>query len=264
MKPVPPRLRLPTAALLAAAALFSLAACEAGGAAPPTSTQAKELRIAVPAYVNPPDTAYWQSLIKAVPKVRDVIINPDSGPGTAVSQPYVQLVKTLRDAGIEVLGYVSTQYGARDPALVNGEIARWREWYGVDDIFFDEAPADAAGVSAYSAYAATVHDGGGLVVLNPGLMPDRAYFEFADAIVTFESPVSGYFTTKEPPEWLRSQTRTEVWHIVSGAPQNRLAEVVDRAREHGVDHIYVTDDAEPNPYDTLPSYWAGKLDVIGG
>ena len=63
MKPVPPRLRLPTAALLAAATLFSLAACEAGGAAPPTPTQAKELRIAVPAYVNPPDTAYWQSLI---------------------------------------------------------------------------------------------------------------------------------------------------------------------------------------------------------
>lgn len=264
MKPVPPRLRLPTAALLAAAALFSLAGCEVGGAAPPTPTQAKELRIAVPAYVNPEDTAYWQSLIDAVPKVRDVIVNPGSGPGTAVSQPYVQLVKTLRDAGIEVLGYVHTEYGARDPALVNGEVARWREWYGVDDIFFDEASADAEGVAAYSAYAATVHDGGGTVVLNPGLIPDRAYFEFADAIVTFEDPFGSYLNSKEPPEWLRSQTRTEVWHILSGAPQNRLGEVVDRAREHGVDHIYITDDAEPNPYDTLPSYWAGKLDVIGG
>ena len=263
MKPFLPRLRLPAAAVLAAGVLFSLAACDVGGAAAPTTTEGKELRIAVPAYVNPPDTAYWQSLIKAVPKVRDVIINPNSGPGAAVSQPYVQLVKTLRDAGIEVLGYVSTQYGARDPALVNGEIARWREWYGVDSIFLDEVPAGAEGVPAYAAYAATVHDGGGTVVLNPGLLPDRAYFEFADAIVTFESPVSEYFKTKEPPEWLRSQTRTEVWHIVIGAPQNRLGEVVDRARQHGVDHIYVTNDALPDPYDTLPSYWAGKLDAVG-
>lgn len=266
MRPALPRPRLPAAALLAAAVLSSVAGCGVGQPAPSPSppTEDSGLSIAVPAYVNPPDSVYWQSVIEAVPKVRDVIVNPNSGPGAAVSQPYVQLIRTLRDAGIRVLGYIPTEYGARDPALVSGEIDRWREWYGVDDIFFDEATAVAEGIPTYAAYAATVHEAGGHVVLNPGLIPDRGYFEFADAVVTFEDPVDAYFNIKEPPEWLRSETRTEVWHIVSTAPQDRLGEVVDRARQYGADHIYVTDDVEPNPYDSLPSYWGAKLDAVGG
>ncbi len=257
------RLRFQATALVAAAVLFSLTGCEVGDSGPPPAAEAG-MRIAVPAYVNPPDTAYWQALIDAVPKVRDVIVNPDSGPGAAASEEYVQLVKTLREAGIRVLGYIPTEYGARDKALVNGEINRWREWYGVNDIFFDEVTAVAKGAPTYAAYAATVHDAGGAAVLNPGLMPDRAYFEFADAIVTFESPVSSYFSMKEPPAWLRSETRTEVWHIVSTAPLDKLGDVVDRARQYGADHLYVTDDKEPNPYDSLPSYWGAQLDAVGG
>lgn len=264
MRPALQRLGRATAVTLAVAMLLALAACDLGGAAPPPASGDGELRIAVPAYVNPPDTAYWKTLIDSAPTVRDVIVNPNSGPGTALSQPYVQLIKTLRDAGLEVLGYISTEYGARDPALVTAEIERWSEWYGVDDIFFDEVPAVAAGMSTYAGYAATVHGRGGTVVLNPGLIPDRGYFEFADAIVTFESPFDAYLKAKEPPEWLRKHTNAEVWHIISGVPQDRLTGVVDLARGHNVDHIYVTDDAEPNPYDRLPSYWGAKLDAVRG
>lgn len=256
--------KLATAAFVAVVMLLSLAACDPNGAPPSPETGDGDLLIAVPAYVNPPDTAYWKALIDAAPTVRDVIVNPNSGPGAALSQPYVQLIKTLRDAGLEIFGYIPTKYGARDPALVTAEIDRWREWYGVDDIFFDEVPAVAAGIPAYAGYAATVHGRGGTVVLNPGLIPDRGYFEFADAIVTFESPFDAYLKAKEPPEWLRTQTNAEVWHIISGVPQDRLTDVVDQARRHNVDHIYVTDDAEPNPYDRLPSYWGAKLDAVRG
>lgn len=180
-----------------------------------------------------------------------------------MSESYVQVIGALRDAGIRVLGFVHTEYGARDPATVRGEIDRWKEWYGVDNIFLDEAPVVSRWIPTYASYAAVVHDAGGVVVLNPGLIPDRGFFEFADAIVTFEGPVGAYSKMKEPPKWVRSETRTELWHIVHSAPEDRLGEVVNRARQHGADKIYVTDDVEPNPYDRLPSYWSGKLAAVG-
>lgn len=252
----------PVAVLLASALLCLVAGCGVDNPVPPPPVppvEVGELGIAVPAYVNPSDSAYWQSVLEAAPQVRDVIVNPNSGPGAVVSEPYVQLIRTLSDAGVRVLGYVSTGWGDRDPAAVHSEIDRWREWYGVNNIFLDEAASVSEEVGTYADYALTVHEGGGIVVLNPGLTPDRGYFEFADAVVTFEDSVEAYFTRRTPPDWLRTQTSSEVWHIVIGAPQDRLGDVVDRAREYGADKVYVTDDAKPNPYDRLPQYWLGQL-----
>ncbi|WP_307073642.1 spherulation-specific family 4 protein [Arthrobacter pascens] len=224
---------------------------------------AGELRIVVPGYVDPSNSVYWESVIQSGPQVRDVIVNPASGPGAAVSEPYFRLIGALRDAGVRVLGYVSSGHGDRDPAMVTEEIGRWRAWCGVENVFLDEAAAVADQVPTYAGYAATVHEAGGIVVLNPGVIPERSYFEFADAIITFEDPVDSYLKPREHPGWLSTQTHAEVWHIVIGAPQNRLDDVVDRARQLGADEIYITDDVEPNPYDSLPPYWSAKLDAVG-
>lgn len=251
-------------ALLASALLCLVAGCGAEGPVPPPpvpTVEVDDLSIAVPGYVDPSDSGYWQSVIEAAPQVRDVIVNADSGPGAVVHEPYVQLIGSLRDAGVRVLGYVSTGWGERDPKSVYSEIDRWREWYGVDNIFLDEAASVPEEVGTYADYAATVHKAGGIVVLNPGLIPDRGYFEYADAIVTFEDSANNYFATRTPQGWLQAETNTEVWHIVIGAPRDQLSGVVDRARQHGADKIYVTDDVAPNPYDRLPRYWSGQLDA---
>lgn len=253
------------AAVFLSALLFLLAGCNQADPAPPSplpAPPADQLRIAVPAYVDPKDSNYWQALIDGAPKVRDVIVNPNSGPGATKSERHVELVGKLQNAGIRVLGYVMTGWGERDPEAVTLEIDRWREWYGVENIFLDEAASKPAEIGTYAGYAAKVHGTGGLAVLNPGIIPDRGYFEFADAVVTFEDPFTAYFTAKEPPEWLGTYTGTEVWHIVSGAPQDRLGDVLNRAREQGAEYIYVTDDEEPNPYDSLPAYWPAKLNSV--
>jgi hypothetical protein len=254
------------AVALATALLGLLAGCGLNEPPPPTPVpqdEARELGIAVPAYVDPTDATYWQSIIEAPPQLRDVIVNPNNGPGAEASEQHVQLIRTLRDAGVRVLGYVMTGWGVRDQAEVTQDIDRWREWYGVDSIFLDEAASVSEEVGTYAEYAATIHQSGGVAVLNPGIVPDRGYFEFADAIVTFEDPLDAYAKIKQPPEWLRTETRTEVWHIVSGAPQDQLAEVVSRARQQGAEEIFVTDDVEPNPYDSLPSYWSAKRNAVG-
>ncbi|WP_267275988.1 spherulation-specific family 4 protein [Arthrobacter sp. CDRTa11] len=257
------RLRRTAAAALASALLCLAAGCGINDPFPdPPPVEAGELYIAVPGYVAPPNSAYWQAVIDAAPRVREVIVNPRNGPGSEKSEAYVRLIGSLRDVDIRVLGYVETGYGDRDPDVVTEDIEHWRDWYDVDNVFLDEVTTRAADMDTYADYAATVHDAGGIVVLNPGLPPDPGYFEFADAIVTFEDPVDAYFNGRDPPDWLSTETRGELWHIVIGAPQDRLADIVDRARQLGVDQIYVTDDAEPNPYDTLPGFWSAKLDAI--
>lgn len=264
------RRRGPWSALLTTAAVVSLAtACGGSDRAPetppapePAPVAVDELHIAVPGYVDPGNSAYWDSVISAVPTVREVIVNPDSGPGTAPAEPYVRLVRSLHQAGARVIGYVATGYGERDPAAVSEDIEKWREWYGITDIFLDEAAATADAIPTYATYAAEIHRSGGIAVLNPGTPPDPGYFEFADAVVTFEDPAAEYLDGGEPPEWLRTDERAEVWHIVIGTPQDQLGDAVDRAREWGADQVYVTDDVDPNPYDSVPTYWSAKLEAV--
>lgn len=250
--------------LCVAAVLVQVGACSTTGpTADPTPPPAaeEELHVAVPGYVDPGDAAYWDAVVAAVPTVRDVVINPDSGPGAAPVGPYVDLVQALRQAGARVVGYVATGYGQRDPATVTADIARWREWYGVTDVFLDEVPAVPEAIPTYAGYTAAVRDGDGMAVLNPGVVPDPGYFGIADAVVTFEDPASSYLGA-EPPGWVRDDERAEVWHIVIDTPADQLDAVVGRARQQGVDEVYVTDDVDPNPYDSVPTYWSAKLEAV--
>ncbi|MDQ0868419.1 hypothetical protein QFZ70_000892 [Arthrobacter sp. V1I9] len=267
MTPAAAGRKRPAAAALVSALLWLLAGCGLGDPAPPAPLPPAKpgaLHIAVPAYVDPTDAPYWESVIDAAPQLRDVIVNPSNGPGAAVSDEHVRLIGALRDAGVRVLGYVMTGWGGRNPDEVTRDIDRWRDWYGVDDIFLDEAASAPGEIGTYAGYTAGIHRTGGIAVLNPGIIPDRGYFEFADAIVTFEDPFAGYFSSEQPPEWLQTQSRTEVWHIISGAPEGRLGDVLDRARQQGAGKIFVTDDEEPNPYDSLPTYWSAKQDSVDG
>ena len=67
-----------------------------------------------------------------------MIMNPNSGPGASQNPDYVAAVTRAKAAGIKVLGYVHTSYGALSPATVKAEIDAYKAWYQVNDIFLDE------------------------------------------------------------------------------------------------------------------------------
>src|SRR5689334_13395637 len=94
----------------------------------------------VPAYF-PPATGYWNDLAQAARRVPLVAIaNVFNGPGSD-SQPradYLQAIRSVRDAGGQVLGYVYTQYGERATEVVRSDILKWRQLYPVDGFFIDE------------------------------------------------------------------------------------------------------------------------------
>lgn len=148
----------------------------------------------MPVYVHPaaaPDL--WRRVVEAAPLLRAVIVNPASGPGTEVDPGYPPVVEQLRSAGVRLVGYVDTDYGRRPLRLIEADLAAYRDFYGIRDVFFDQV---TIGLDALGHYADVVvrarAAGARLVVLNPGAPPHPAYIGLADVVVSFEGSWQDY------------------------------------------------------------------------
>lgn len=250
--------KLSAVAALATLAFASQAAC----AGEPQS-------IAVPSYFYP--GSLWTKMENANPTVRLAVMNPNSGPGDAQNQDYVNQVNKSQSAGLTVLGYVHTSYGARDIAAVKAEVDRYYEWYGVDGIFLDEASTNCDLATTYYAelYDHIKSKGGqAMIVHNPGTHPEKeCYMPVADVLVTFEGTHSTYVNNYSAPAWESAYPANRFWHLVYDSPGSKAMERDIRlSKERGAGYVYVTPDVLPNPWDTLPGsfYWNNELAAVQG
>jgi hypothetical protein len=212
----------------------------------------------IPAYLPPRELA---ALVQSPSRPRMVVVNPDSGPGAHEGHAYGRAVRTLQAAGVRVLGYVPTSYGARPVADVLADVHRYRSWYGVDGIFFDEASSDAALLPYYREASRTARSSGGrLVVLNPGVPPAPGYFDVADVVVTFEGVHDDYARAMAAmPDWLRRERPDRVAHLVYGATRD---EALDAVTDSAAGYLYVTSGAMPNPWRSLPAYLGDEEEAL--
>lgn len=213
----------------------------------------------IPAYIPPDELT---QLARAAHRPQMVIVNPDSGPGARRSHTYISAVHLLQAAGVRVLGYVPTGYGWRPTQAVIADVDRYRDWYRMDGIFFDEAASGAELVPHYRALTrAARSDGAALVVLNPGVPPAPGYFELADVIVTFEGDYAAYVAAmRETPEWLQGQRRDHVAHLVYGATR---AQALSALTGSAAGYLYATSGVLPNPWRTLPPYLDEEVEALG-
>ncbi len=140
----------------------------------------------------------------------------------------------------------------------DAEIDRYRDWYGVDGVFLDEAAATASRLSYYHAlshHARAV--GARFVVLNPGVMPAREYFEIADVIVTFEGPISAYRERRHADGIAPERTA----HLIYGASREQALHALEPSPSAG--YMYVTSGTLPHPWGTVPDYFAQELAALG-
>jgi hypothetical protein len=185
---------------------------------------------------------------------RIVVLNPGNGPGTAPQAAYRAAVRAVQRSGTRVLGYVHTSYGARPQAAVQADVDRYRAWYGVDGIFFDEAASTGAELAYYRTLGRDVRAAGmRLVALNPGVVPARGYFGVADIVVTYEGPYERYAAAiGRTPDWVRRLPAGRVAHLVHGASAEQARAVVDA--DGGAGYVYATSGTLPDPWSTLPAY----------
>jgi hypothetical protein len=183
----------------------------AGQRSDSAGSSAQTTGVIIPLYSYP--GADWDSLIQQrhsnplVPII--AIINPDSGAGQHQDPNYVTGIKRLLAAGMTVLGYTYTDYGRRDVAVVAAEVDRYKSWYSVSGIFFDEM-SNAVGGESYYSYLSLHAKAIGLsyIVGNPGTAVPSTYVGTVDVIVTYEAsglPTPATLATSDASSLRRDQ-----------------------------------------------------------
>jgi len=222
--------------------------------------------VAVPAFFPP--GRLWSEVDSAAPTLQLVVMNPASGPGPAYDQSYGSVVRTAQKRGITVVGYVDTNYGARGLSAVEADVEKYFSWYHVNGIFFDRASTDCALAVAPTSYYATLNayvkarGAAARTILNPGKQTNECFLADADIVLTFEGSDTQYLNSYSAPAWVAKYSPSHFWHVVYAASDAAtMARAVQLSNERGAGYVYVTPDALPSPYDTLPTgrYWSTEL-----
>jgi len=233
--------------LIAAAAVGTLALTGAVWSRTPERS-ATCLGTLTPSYFEP---SAIEALIGRAPSPLLLIVNPANGPGASPTRAYRRAVERAQASGARVLGYVASGFGARPPAAVEADVARYRDWYGVDGIFLDEVAHDAGRLAFYEALSRKIRQG--VLVLNPGMVPARGYFALADVVVTYEGPFADYARRLAlEPEWLRDVPKEQTAHLVYAASRDEAVSLFAVPPRAG--SLYVTSGSPPNPWGAPPPY----------
>jgi hypothetical protein len=229
-----------------------------GGDNGTTPTTSQKLGTLIPLYVYPDfhkSDSEWQRVIDnklANPEAEIIVIaNPSSGHFSAVDTLYAQAIQKTVEANITVVGYVYTQYGARDINVVKADIDNWTRFYkdlGVTGIFFDETEGrESKGKrSYYKALTDYIKEQGyEISILNPGITADQTFVDnyTADIIVSFESGYSEYlqdFKTGDVGKTVESELTSTALMIHDIDTLAHLQQVIADAPTDGFDYVYVT------------------------
>ena len=224
------------------------------------TTQAKA-GLYVPLYTYPTSST-WNTVITtrqkypSVPMI--VAVNPSNGVGTQDTN-YTNGINKLKAAGIKVIGYIYTQWADstrplyRTPSALKIEIDKWKSWYNVDGIFYDEMSTVVGKESFYKDLTDYVKAQGMTITMgNPGTDTKSSYIGTADILLTFES---GRFPTdlELKPTWHTNYDKKNFGIIPYNVPfdANFIAKAVQ-----AVGWIYTTNDgADGNAWNSLPTYF---------
>lgn len=198
-------------------------------------------RIIVVGYSYPSDPA-WESVFAHAADVFAVILNPASGVGSTLDPVYKALATRLRSVGIATLGYVSTRYGQRPLSEVKAEIERWFAWYDVSGIFADEQQSSADGLPYYRRIKGAVANG--ILVTNPGTVPDKAYLDL-DAILCIVETDQQAYLAKTFPDWVKTAQSHRFYHIIYGVSD--VEKVVAKVNANNAEFFYVASVKGPDP-----------------
>ena len=213
----------------------------------------------LPAYFYP--GAAWQSALSSATPGSSIIVNPSSGPGTTPNAAYQQVIAAARSEGVRLWGYIDTKYTSTPLGSIDSQIADYQEWYGITNIFFDDASSSAGDLSYYRLVSQAVRtaDPGASVMLNPGDYPDSSYASLGDVLVVFEGDYQS-FLQSEPPSWVNTLPADMFAALVSAVPAAQMPSVVALSSARNVGYTYVTDHVDvATLYEQLPSYWTAEL-----
>jgi len=218
------------------------------------------LTLAIPAYFHPAvSPEEWAGLVSLARETRFVVVNVHNGPGEELDPAYVPVVEALKAAGIRTLGYVDTDYGRREPAVVEQEVTTYRQRYGLQGVFMDQVSGGLDQLDHYAQCVVAARTAGApFVVLNAGAEPHPGYVDLANITVTFEGPWSKY-KSLEVSDWVHRYPAKRFCHLVHSMPRGTLPKGIDLAAQRHVGSVFLTEGRGANPWDHVPPGLASEL-----
>lgn len=226
------------------------------------------IALLVPAYIYPSDAGAvrdpsnvlaklndqdWKRLISGARRLKAngvstwVVINPSSGPGSKVDVQYTNVIKELKLAGAQTIGYVSLGqgYGAdrqyESLENIKTSISGWLTHYPqVDAFFFDTCPTEEtefAKVSDAASFAKSF-DSKRPIFINPGRSPHEKYLNCKeiDAVCLLETNQGTASVVNDLPA-----SRAKLVGLLWESDPATVDKEVVRLRELGMSFVYVTD-----------------------
>jgi Spherulation-specific family 4 len=213
--------------------------------------------VIIPLYVSPTSGA-WQKVIAEKKQFANVsfvvVVNPDSGVGSSKDAGFATDVTNIQAVGIVVLGYDWTGYGKVSQRDVEGNMTDYRNWYGVNGIFFDGMSSSASTYSYYQTDASFARSlKFTMAVGNPGTgVNPKLYgtFTFINIWETRNLPTATDLRTGEPA----SQQSYIANNLASFPSTSKLT-----ALNPYVDHLFVTSSVN---YGSVPTYFAAEISYL--
>jgi hypothetical protein len=225
----------------------------------------------VPLYVYP--GAAWDALIAVASKVKILaIVNPNSGPVATVDSAYSTYMTKMKDAGIEMVGYVYTSYGNRDLAAVKADIDTYATKYPlITGIFLDEAAAEVGKLPVYTQIYNHIKSKNYVhSILNPGIVPDQGYMAVSSNIMIYENygtslagAAFSNWVKCAPNAAQKAGYKYKFSGIAHTASSSIQASYVQGMVNKGIGYVYVTDGAGGCcTYNSLTTYFAQLASAV--
>ena len=218
----------------------------------------------VPAYFYA--SSDWAQAIGTRPAPGVMLLNVDSGPGTAPLSHFQTLTRQAQAAGITVLGYSSTEYAAKSIAAVEAEVRDYKAWYGINGIFLDLTQGTSGALSYYQQLASYIRGviPGAVIWLNVGAYPDQSFMSVANTVMVFEGSYASY-VADQVPGWVSQYSPSHFANVIYQTPPSDLVSAVNLSRSRSrAGFLFVTDlSGSGNPYGAMPSYWSQEAAAIG-
>jgi hypothetical protein len=149
--------------------------------------------------------------------------------------------------------------------------------YGVDGIFFDEAPVNCNDANTYAGtqflyyeeltnYVRQNQAGARITVLNPGTTsPNDCWMSITNILANWENSggLSAYQTSYTDYAWIHQYPPDRFWHMVLGVTQAQLPTALSLAQSRNAGWVYISDSAY-NAYNQIPVYWTAEAAALTG
>jgi hypothetical protein len=221
-----------------------------------------QVRMAVPAYFQPGSD--WDRLIAAAPTVGMIVFNPNSGPGSSTDAKYTAAIAKAQAAGIIVLGYVSTNYGQRAEADITADINGYYNLYKPSGVYLAEGPleTDCTPLEAeYQRLSNLARSRDPKAYLAVGTRYCPSYIYFFDLMVEFARNWTEY-QTYTPPSWMPANSPERFCNLVNAVSVDDAGRALTMTIANGAGWVFVTDQADPNPWGLLPSYFDSEVRAL--